>query len=67
MNVKNWKKPEHKVSFEHARLLTAHYSKSFYISAKMLPQEKRWATFALYGFCRYADIINLNIINTRKR
>ena len=62
--MKFWKKPEHKVSFEHARLLTAHYSKSFYISAKMLPPEKRWATFALYGFCRYAD--NL-IDNPRNR
>lgn len=62
--MKFWKTTEHKVSFEHARLLTAHYSKSFYISAKMLPQQKRWATFALYGFCRYAD--NL-IDNPRNR
>lgn len=62
--MKFWKTPEHKVSFEHARLLTAHYSKSFYISAKMLPPQKRWATFALYGFCRYAD--NL-IDNPRNR
>jgi phytoene synthase len=23
----------------------------------MLPKEKRWATYALYGFCRYADNI----------
>jgi len=21
----------------------------------MLPRERRWATYALYGFCRYAD------------
>lgn len=62
--MKFWKRPEHKVSFEHARLITAHYSKSFYISAKMLPRQKRWATFALYGFCRYAD--NL-IDNPRQR
>ncbi len=46
---------ENKASFEYARSLTAHYSKSFYISAKMLPRERRWATYALYGFCRYAD------------
>ncbi len=46
---------ENKAAFEHARLLTAHYSKSFYISAKMLPRERRWATYALYGFCRYVD------------
>jgi 15-cis-phytoene synthase len=62
--LKFWKTAEHKVSFEHARLITAHYSKSFYISAKMLPRQKRWATYALYGFCRYAD--NL-IDNPRQR
>ena len=53
-----------RAAFEHARLLTAHFSKSFYISAKMLPRERRWATYALYGFCRYSD--NL-IDNPRKR
>ena len=53
--MKFWKKSFNKPAFEYARLLTAHYSKSFYISARMLPRERRWATFALYGFCRYAD------------
>ncbi len=37
------------------RLLTAHWSKSFYFSARFLPKKKRWATYAVYGFCRYAD------------
>lgn len=55
---------ENRAAFEHARLLTKHFSKSFYISAKMLPRERRWATYALYGFCRYAD--NL-IDNPRNR
>ncbi|KAA3618310.1 MAG: phytoene/squalene synthase family protein [Calditrichaeota bacterium] len=62
--MKFWKLPDLMASFEHARLQTAYYSKSFYISAKMLPTEKRWATYALYGFCRYAD--NL-IDNPRNR
>jgi phytoene synthase len=62
--MKFWKTSENKASFEHARMLTAHYSKSFYVSARMLPQERRWATYALYGFCRYAD--NL-IDNPRSR
>lgn len=62
--MKFWQASEHKASFEHARLLTAHHSKSFYISARMLPRERRWATYALYGFCRYAD--NL-IDNPRQR
>ncbi|NIS38780.1 phytoene/squalene synthase family protein [Candidatus Saccharibacteria bacterium] len=62
--MKFWKNSQYKAAFEHARLLTAHYSKSFYISARLLPEERRWATFALYGFCRYAD--NL-IDNPRNR
>lgn len=61
---KFWKENIYRASFEHARLVTAHYSKSFYISARMLPTERRWATFALYGFCRYTD--NL-IDNPRER
>jgi len=44
-----------KTQFKYARSLTAHHAKSFYFSASMLPREKRWATFALYGFCRYVD------------
>lgn len=62
--MKFWQVSEHRAFFEHARLLTAHHSKSFYISARMLPRERRWATYALYGFCRYAD--NL-IDNPRQR
>lgn len=44
-----------RVYFEFARSLTADYSKSFYFSACLLPRQKRWATFALYGFCRHID------------
>ena len=50
-----WEQPNYKVAFEHVKLLTAHWAKSFYFSARFLPKEKRWATYALYGFCRYAD------------
>ena len=49
-----------KAQFRYARALTAHYAKSFYLSAALLPQGKRWATYALYGFCRYVD----NLIDT---
>jgi phytoene synthase len=49
MNVSN------KTQFKYARSLTAHHAKSFYFSASILPREKRWATYALYGFCRYVD------------
>jgi phytoene synthase len=44
-----------KAQFKYARSLTAQHAKSFYFSASMLPKEKRWATYALYGFCRYVD------------
>lgn len=44
-----------KIQFELARKMTAHYAKSFYFSANLLPNEKRWATYALYCFCRYVD------------
>ncbi len=50
-----WLEQSNRAAFKHARQMTAYYSKSFYISACMLPLEKRWATYAIYGFCRYAD------------
>ncbi|OPZ72760.1 MAG: All-trans-phytoene synthase [bacterium ADurb.Bin478] len=50
-----WKDKTLAPSFLYARALTAHYARSFYFSSRLLPVEKRWATFALYGFCRYAD------------
>jgi phytoene synthase len=52
-----WNNSDYKLSFEYARKLTKEYSKSFYISSKLLPKEKRWATYSLYGFCRYVDNI----------
>ena len=53
--MKLWKAEENRAAFEYARKITAHYSKSFYFSAQMLPREQRWATFAVYGFCRHCD------------
>jgi len=55
---------ENRPAFHHARHQTAYYSRSFYLSARFLPKERRWATYALYGYCRYAD--NL-IDNPRNR
>ncbi|MBN1153603.1 phytoene/squalene synthase family protein [candidate division KSB1 bacterium] len=62
--MKFWTDPLLKPAFLHARLSSKYYSKSFYISTMVLPPERRWATFALYGFCRFAD--NL-IDNPRER
>ena len=64
--MKFWEDKEMKAQFEYARKLTAHYSKSFYISTLMLPAEKRWATFATYAFCRFADNIVDNPRNRSK-
>jgi 15-cis-phytoene synthase len=44
--------------FDYVKKLTKHYSKSFYFSTQLLPPERRKATYALYGFCRYADNIS---------
>jgi phytoene synthase len=46
-----------KLALNYAKHQTKHYSKSFFLSASLLPKEKRWDTFALYNFCRYADNI----------
>jgi phytoene synthase len=46
--------------FKYAKAITAHYSKSFYLSTCLLPRDKRWATFALYGFCRHIDNLTDN-------
>ncbi len=62
--MKVWKPAdENRAAFEHARRITAYYSKSFYFSARMLPSKQRWATYALYGFCRYCD----NLIDVPRR
>ena len=62
--MKLWKPAdEDRAAFEHARRITAYYSKSFYFSARMLPSERRWATYALYGFCRHCD----NLIDVPRR
>ncbi len=60
---KRWKGEENRVAFAYARRITAYYSKSFYFSTRMLPKEQRWATYALYGFCRHCD----NLIDTPRQ
>lgn len=46
-----------RLGFLNAKGITAHFAKSFYFSAQIFPREQRWATYAVYGFCRYADNI----------
>ncbi len=52
---KFWREPELRIAFETAKRITAHFAKSFYFSASIFPTDRRWATYAVYGFCRYAD------------
>ncbi len=49
------KESDLRAGFLFARNLTTVYSKSFTIATRMLPRDKRWPVYALYGFCRYAD------------
>lgn len=44
-----------KLSFDYNRDLLKIFSKSFYLSARLLPRDRLKAVFALYGFCRFAD------------
>ena len=53
-------------SFIYTRLVTREHSKSFYLSTLMLPRRLQWATFALYGFCRYADNLSDRIRYRKK-
>jgi phytoene synthase len=41
--------------YETCRAYTRHHAKSFYFSSFLLPKEKRFAAYAVYTFCRYAD------------
>lgn len=49
-------------TFEECRVYTKEYAKSFYFSSFMLIKEKRYAAYAVYAFCRYAD----NIVDLSK-
>ena len=61
-----WRDKELAPSFNYARAITARYARSFYLSSRLLPVEKKWATFALYGFCRYTDnLIDLPRVRSR--
>jgi phytoene synthase len=42
-------------AYQYCARLTAHHSKSFYLSSALLPVDKRTATRALYAFCRVGD------------
>ena len=42
-------------SYAYSRAVTRHHSKTFFLASGLLPQPKRDAVRALYGFCRHSD------------
>lgn len=51
-------------AFQYSQSIIEHHAKSFSFASKFLPDYRRWGTFAVYNFCRYADNI---IDNPRNR
>lgn len=47
--------PELKESLQACEVITKEHATSFYFSSFPLPREKRWASFAVYAFCRWVD------------
>lgn len=42
-------------TYRQSKVYTRHYAKTFYFASHVLPREKRYAAYAVYAFCRYAD------------
>lgn len=42
-------------SYQAAQAITRRYARTFYFASHALPPEKRYASYALYAFCRAAD------------
>ncbi len=61
--MKPYQSAQYRAAFRFAKEQTAFYSKSFFFATRLLPREKRWDVYALYGFCRYAD----NIVDSPRR
>ncbi len=44
-------------NYEQCRKYTRQYARTFYFASHVLPKQKRYAAYAVYAFCRYADEI----------
>lgn len=64
INNKYWQQNDYYPSFVYSKEVISHFAKSFSFASKLLPLHRRWATYSVYSFCRYADNI---IDNPRKR
>jgi len=52
-----WKYDDNYPAFLHAKAIIEFHAKSFAVASKLLPEHKRWGTWGVYSFCRYADNI----------
>jgi phytoene synthase len=59
-----WKDEKLKNYFEYCRSVIKKHAKSFYYSSRFFPQDRKWATYAVYCFCRFVDNI---VDNPRSR
>lgn len=60
-----WKKNNNILpEFLYAKSVIDYHAKSFSFASRFLPEDKKWATYAVYAFCRYTDNI---IDNPRDR
>jgi phytoene synthase len=44
-------------NYEQCKKYTRQYARTFYFASHVLPKQKRYAAYAVYAFCRYADEI----------
>ncbi|MDD3345907.1 MAG: squalene/phytoene synthase family protein, partial [Candidatus Omnitrophica bacterium] len=44
-----------KKGFKKAREITRKFAKTFYLASLFLPQEKKYASYAIYAICRLSD------------
>jgi phytoene synthase len=63
-NNNYWDKSDLLPAFQYSKSIIEHHAKSFSFAAKFLPDYRRWGTYAVYCFCRFADNI---IDNPRNR
>lgn len=63
-NQKYWLNGDLKPAFDYSKLIIDHHAKSFSFASRFLPEDRKWGTYAVYNFCRFADNI---IDNPRHR
>jgi len=44
-----------KIGFRNARRITKYYAKTFYFASRLLPKDKRIASYSIYAICRLSD------------